>query len=77
MNEQQKQTMALLEKRVLERCKDNRVTKYQLRLLIREEWEKMQAESKHPAANHRSSSTPKGEVWRKRVSLTNSTIQRD
>ena len=46
MNEQQKQTMALLEKRVLERCKGNRVTKYQLRLLIREEWEKMQAESK-------------------------------
>lgn len=45
MNEQQKQTMALLEKRVLERCKGSRVTKFQLRQLIREEWEKMQAES--------------------------------
>ena len=50
MNEQQKQTMALLEKRVMERCKDNRVTKYQLRLLIREEWEKMQAESKQSSS---------------------------
>jgi len=50
MNEQQKQTMALLEKRVMERCKGNRVTKYQLRLLIREEWEKMQAESKQSSS---------------------------
>ena len=46
MNEQQKQTMALLEKRVLERCKGSRVSKMELRKLIREEWEKMQAESK-------------------------------
>ena len=44
MNEQQKQTMALLEKRVLERCKGSRVSKLQLRKLIREEWEKMKRE---------------------------------
>lgn len=50
MNEQQKQTMVLLEKRVLERCKGSRVSKLELRRLIREEWEKMQAESKQPSS---------------------------
>ena len=48
MNEQQKQTMEALRQRVLQRCKETpqRVSKFQLRQLIREEWEKMQAESK-------------------------------
>ena len=52
MNEQQKQTMEALRQRVLQRCKETpqRVSKFQLRQLIREEWEKMQAESKQPSS---------------------------
>ena len=52
MNEQQKQTMEALRQRVLQRCKETpqRVSKFQLRKLIREEWEKMQAESKQPSS---------------------------
>ena len=46
MTEEQKKTMEALEKKVLMRCRESnkKVSPLELRKLIREEWEKMQAE---------------------------------